>query len=53
MFGACLMANTAPKSACCNADYLWLHCDECEESINDGEGHDFATCAECGSDIDD
>jgi hypothetical protein len=48
-----MATNTEPKSACCKADYLWLHCDECEESLNDGEGHDFATCTECGADIDD
>lgn len=42
--------STNPKSPCCNADYLWLTCDECEVS---SEAHDFATCAECGADIDD
>ena len=34
---------------CCNAEYLWLSCDECDPD----EMHDFATCPECGSDIDD
>jgi hypothetical protein len=42
-----------PTSTCCNAEYLWLTCDECDESVNDGEGHDFATCSECGQDVDD
>lgn len=48
-----MATNTEPKSVCCKADYLWLWCDECGDSANEGEGHHFATCSECGQDIDD
>lgn len=35
---------------CCGGDYIWLDCDECRE--ND-EPHSYATCGDCGADIDD
>jgi hypothetical protein len=38
------------KTNCCEADYVWLTCDECELS---DEKHDFATCSKCGQDLDD
>jgi hypothetical protein len=44
------MATDTAQSVCCDADYLWLTCDECEQSA---ESHDFATCSACGADIDD
>ena len=42
--------DTELLSNCCGGDYIWLTCDECEQS---GEPHDFATCNICGADIDD
>lgn len=42
--------DTTPLSVCCGGEYIWLTCDECE--VND-EPHDYATCNDCGMDIDD
>ena len=41
---------TESLTTCCGGDYIWLTCDECEQS---GEPHDYATCSDCGADIDD
>jgi hypothetical protein len=35
---------------CCGSEYVWLTCDECEQS---DEPHDYAICDNCGGDVDD
>lgn len=40
--------DTENLTTCCGGDYIWLTCDECEQS---GEPHDYATCSDCGGDI--
>lgn len=39
-----------PVSKCCNEEYVWLHCGECE---SDDCPSDFAICGGCGEDITD
>jgi hypothetical protein len=49
--------DTESLTTCCGAGYLWLTCDECGEGVwsngNFTSAHDFATCSDCGADVDD